>query len=208
MIEEILGKNIDEFKNILKDIPKSPSKLENLKESAIKADSDGYWLEFGTWKGVSLNIINQYSKQNKVYSFDSFEGLPEDWNSTNKKGMFNEKGKIPFIVEEGTEIVVGNFEDTLPKFVENHKIPKISFLHIDCDLYSSTKTVFNNLLPYFKGKCIIVFDEFVGYDGDEEHEYKAFKEFLQKIEDNIKNISIFSHTEEFFKPVTFIINFK
>lgn len=54
---------------------------------------------------------------------------------------------------------------------------KINFIHIDCDLYSSTKTVFENLGKYIKSGTIIAFDEYFNYPGWKEHEYKAFQEW-------------------------------
>ena len=56
----------------------------------------------------------------------------------------------------------------------------IAFLHIDCDIYSSTKEVFEILGDRIVSGTIIVFDEFYNYPGSENHEFKAFHEFLQK----------------------------
>jgi len=63
---------------------------------------------------------------------------------------------------------------------------KVSFVHIDCDLYSSTKHVLNNLINFLDNECIIVFDELVNYPGfdGETGELKAFYEFI--IENNIR----------------------
>ena len=71
----------------------------------------------------------------------------------------------------------GWFDDTLPKFVQNYN-EKISFLHIDCDLYSSTKTIFKWLDNQITEGTIILFDEYFNYPFWEQHEYKAFQEFV------------------------------
>jgi len=39
---------------------------------------------------------------------------------------------------------IGLFGDTIPKFLEQHEEP-VSFLHVDCDLWSSTVTIFKAL---------------------------------------------------------------
>lgn len=56
----------------------------------------------------------------------------------------------------------------------------VSFVHIDCDLYSSTKTVFEHLAPAIRIGTVIVFDEFCGYEGWEMHEARAWTEFCQE----------------------------
>ena len=53
-------------------------------------------------------------------------------------------------------------------------------MHIDCDLYSSTKTVLENFHSRIKTGTIIVFDEYFNYPGWQEGEYKAFVEYIEK----------------------------
>ncbi|KAL1530294.1 hypothetical protein AB1Y20_001205 [Prymnesium parvum] len=61
-----------------------------------------------------------------------------------------------------------------------HTTMHVSFLHIDCDLYSSAKTVLMSLAPAIHAGTIIVFDEYCGYDGWEEHEARAWAEFCDE----------------------------
>ena len=69
------------------------------------------------------------------------------------------------------------FHDTLPQFKEQVlKSNPIAFLHIDCDIYASAKEIFDHIVP----GTVIVFDEFYNYPGAEEHEFKAFQEFLDR----------------------------
>jgi len=56
----------------------------------------------------------------------------------------------------------------------------IGFLHIDSDLYSSAKTIFELLEPRLKPGAVIVFDEYFNFTEWQECEYKAFMEFLGK----------------------------
>jgi hypothetical protein len=53
-------------------------------------------------------------------------------------------------------------------------------MHIDCDLYQSTKTIFSLLADYIKAGTIIHFDEYYNYSGWEMHEHKAFEEFIKQ----------------------------
>ena len=63
-------------------------------------------------------------------------------------------------------------------------------LHIDCDLYSSTKTVFSYLGARLTKGSIIIFDELIGYPGFEEYELKAFYEFALASEKKFQWIGI------------------
>lgn len=144
------------------------------------------FLEFGVFSGNTINIISKYTPENIIYGFDSFEGLPEKWERTDnlnyfEKGYFNTNGNFP-VVNKNVALIKGWFNETLPKFMKNNDRP-ISFLHIDCDLYSSTKCVFDIVKENIQNNCIIVFDELVNYGGFENGELKAFYEFI--IENNI-----------------------
>jgi hypothetical protein len=80
-------------------------------------------------------------------------------------------------LEPNIELVVGLFADTLAPFLETHPGPAL-LLHLDADLYSSTKTVLELMRPRIGAGCILIFDEFFNYPGWLEGEYKAFNEFI------------------------------
>jgi hypothetical protein len=73
-------------------------------------------------------------------------------------------------------IVPGWFHETLPR-LRDRGIPQLGLVHIDCDLYSSTITALNGIADYIHVGTIVVFDEFHGYEGHEEHEMRAWYEF-------------------------------
>lgn len=133
----------------------------------------GVALEFGVGSGQSTRLIAEYMP---VIGFDSFEGLPEDWREGFPAGSFAQS-EIPDI--PNTQLVVGLFEDTLPGF---HLCGRgwsnpVGLVHIDVDLYSSTKTVLDNIsLRYLRPGCFVVFDEWHGYPGCEQHEQRAWRE--------------------------------
>lgn len=133
----------------------------------------GTALEFGVYKGTTLRLIADVMP---VVGFDSFEGLPEDWRPDFPAGRF--ACKVPDV--PGAELVVGRFEDTLPAW-SAHLVPRIGLVHIDCDLYSSTTTVLRYLEPLLRlDKPFVVFDEYHGYSGFEQHECKAWAEFVAR----------------------------
>jgi predicted O-methyltransferase YrrM len=135
---------------------------------------EGLVMEFGVFNGTSVNHIADRVRPHKVYGFDSFKGLPRGWYKV-RQGYFALPAPPP--VRENVELVIGLFEDTLPGFLSEHPEPA-SFIHVDCDLYSSTKTVLDHLGPRIVPGTIIIFDEFNDYGGWELHEFKAFSEFM------------------------------
>jgi len=146
----------------------------------LQHKQDTLWLEFGVASGNTINYISKFTND-KVYGFDgfdSFEGLPEKWRDGFDKGTFNRNGILPQ-VNNNVELIKGWFNETLVNFIQKEN-KKVSFIHMDADLYSSTKYIFDVLKNYIDKDCIIVFDELVnypGFDGDQ-GELKAFYEFI------------------------------
>ena len=136
------------------------------------------YMEFGVYKGDSINFISETLPDKIIYGFDSFEGLPETWWQEDKypKGHFSLNGNLPQ-VNENVRLIKGWFNETLPDFVKKHPEP-CAFIHVDCDLYSSTKTVLDTLKNQIVSGTIIAFDEYFNYPGWQENEYKAFMEFI------------------------------
>jgi predicted O-methyltransferase YrrM len=131
--------------------------------------------EFGVWSGATINHLAS-RVPGKVYGFDSFEGLPERWRDGFPRSTFK-ISELPR-VRPNVELVRGWFENTLPAFIAAHS-QDVAFLHIDCDLYSSTKTVLEMFSPQIRPGCVIVFDEYFNYPGWQAGEYKAFQEYVQ-----------------------------
>lgn len=169
----------DSLTEIYKHIIEEESVLEYMLRLKDINNIDGMYLEFGVWSGETINLISKNRPNKMVYGFDSFEGLPEKWKDGYDKGAFNKNGNMP-IVNDNVRLIKGWFDETLPTFLEENPRQKVSFLHVDCDLYSSTKTIFDNLKDRITIGTIIVFDELINYDEFKEHEMKAFYEFLQE----------------------------
>jgi len=170
--------------NIIRNIPNINMNplayiFENMK---LKPKSNTLWLEFGVLTGNTINYISKFTND-IVYGFDSFEGLPEEWRVGFPKGWFNKNGNLPD-VNNNVTLIKGWFNETVEDFIKVQD-KKISFIHMDADLYSSTKYVLDTLKNHIDNECIIVFDELVNYDGyaGERGELKAFYEFI--IENNV-----------------------
>lgn len=136
----------------------------------------GWAVEFGVYSGLSLGIISEHMP---VIGFDSFEGLPEDWREGFPKGTFD-LSEAPGIRAGfpplNAMLVKGWFKDTAPNFL----FPPLRLVHIDCDLYSSAVTALESVVSAIGVGTVVVFDEYHGYPGHEEHEMKAWTEFCLK----------------------------
>jgi len=154
-----------------------------------KINPTGLCLEFGVHTGKSLSYFSNNVSNRHWYGFDSFEGLQEDWKGGwFGKGHFNLNNNIPTFKKNVT-LIKGWFKETLPKFLKQNN-ETISFINIDCDTYESTKDIFNCLKKEnFQDGCILIFDEYFGYIGWEENEFKAWKEFVEENKINYKYIA-------------------
>lgn len=74
----------------------------------------------------------------------------------------------------------GWFSEFLPTWINKYRGP-ILFLHIDADLYSSTKTVLDLLADRMTPGTIIQFDEYFNFPNWKHNgEFRAFQEFVEK----------------------------
>jgi len=147
---------------------------------AETAAVSGAIVECGVGRGASLVPLaraNQiFSPDRSVIGFDSFEGFPPPvqqdvgprvtgdqsvqphwdenyvhtwWNTTSLTAVRD-------ALDAPCELVAGFFSDTL-----EGRIPaKVSLLHVDCDLYESTRDVLAQGLPRMQPGGMIIFDEY------------------------------------------------
>jgi len=178
--QRMVQATIETGKFVHENIPQLEGKKDAYEtlEFALDAVSiDGSYLEFGVFSGATISFIaNKVDNNQMIHGFDSFEGLPEDWGAA-KKGTFNTDGTLPE-VPDNVILHKGWFNQTLPEFLsQNNEV--VAFLHADADLYSSTKTILDQLNDRIIKGTVIVFDEFFNYPYWREHEYKAFIEFIE-----------------------------
>lgn len=145
-----------------------------LRSAFARCDPAGLAMEFGVASGRTANLLAGLT-DGTVHGFDSFAGLPEDWRPGFPRGAFAHA--IPSL-RPNVALEIGVFEETLPRFAARHRGARAGFVHVDCDLYSSTRTVFEHCAPMIGPGTVIVFDEYLNYAGWRRHEYRAFQEFV------------------------------
>ncbi|CAJ1437217.1 unnamed protein product [Effrenium voratum] len=151
------------------------------------------YLEFGVFKGESINFLARRLQQlgvpkNRIFGFDSFQGLPEDWRDGSLGGLSFRRGSFAVEelprVEDNVRLVRGWFNETVPAFRAGLEAADgevwIHLLHVDCDLYSSALEVLMTLAPFLKPGSLLVFDELVNFPQFQTEELRAFFDFLQK----------------------------
>jgi len=149
---------------------------ETLKLALARMPKNGNVLEFGVADGHSVRFIAAHAGR-AVHGFDSFEGLPEDWPGRHEeKGHYSTGGTRPQ-VPAGVTLHSGLFDQSLPAFLAANDEPA-AFIHVDCDLYSSTKTVLDLMANRIQSGTVIVFDEYFNHINWRQNEFKAFQEFV------------------------------
>jgi hypothetical protein len=144
----------------------------------VNGDSIDY-LELGVYFGESIfkwASINTHP-DSRFTGFDSFEGLPEDWEcvlGTVRKGAYSAGGAIPTTTDSRICFVKGLFSETLRPFLNTFRPHSRLVVHNDADLFSSTLFTLCTLDPILVAGSILIFDEF----DDPLHEWEAFKDYV------------------------------
>jgi hypothetical protein len=154
------------------------SRLEVMKSAFDATVGDGFVCELGVYRGQSLNEIARWHSPIEVYGFDTFTGLPEFWRDGFPEGAFDVSSE-DLNFEKNCVLYKGLFNQTLPVFLQD-VTEKARLIHVDCDLYSSTISALRVLAPRISVGTVLVFDEYFNYPGWQNHEHKAFLEFLNE----------------------------
>lgn len=170
---------------------KGIERTRHLQHCVQSASLPGYKMEFGVWSGKTIRSIAARWPDETIWGFDSFEGLPEPWytndplSPSHKKGCFDLSQQVLPVYPANVQLVKGWFDQTVPQWTAEHPGP-ISFLHIDCDLYSSTMTILESLNDQIKPGTVIAFDEFYPWENSTpyslwaEGEYRALGEWIMQ----------------------------
>lgn len=143
------------------------------------------WAEFGVGSGASAkSLASMLSEDGEFFLFDSWEGIPEPWKLGDH--LTEPAGKWKFKKMRTSDprftFVDGWYKDTLPfEFPE-----QLGLVHIDCDVYSSTRDVLRSIDPWLGAGTVLIFDELLGYQCYEDHEYKALKEWQAEFQREVK----------------------
>jgi O-methyltransferase len=157
----------------------------------------GDYVEFGSWGGNSLSLayeaISLIGSPRHLWAFDSFRGLPEVTDVRDERwaspafGTGGQGGVENFYADcdklgvprEAYTAVEGYFSDTLPPLGADGPPADIALVYVDCNMYSSTVTVFEFLAPRLKHGMIVAFDDYFLWSSSEvSGERSALDEFL------------------------------
>lgn len=136
--------------------------------------SQPLYLEFGVYRGRTIRYWASHVALPgaRFVGFDSFEGLPEDWQTDAQRGSFA-VGEPPSVDDERVSFEVGWFDKTLPGWTPPAHDQLIA--NVDCDLYSSTRCVLDWLTPHLEPGDLVYFDDLFNRD----HQWRALQEWLE-----------------------------
>ena len=118
----------------------------------------GYWMEFGVREGTTIEQFLKYNPAAHIHGFDSWQGLPEDWDVGNKIYKAGDMAVPMPVFDDRVQLWKGWFQDTIDPWKQKHK-GHIQLLHVDGDLYSSATTVLTKLNDRIVPGTVIIFDE-------------------------------------------------
>ena len=164
----------------------------------IKGEDIGDYLEFWVFNGSSLSSMYLTANKMKLnsmrfFGFDAFQGLPA-WSEKEDDGVwekwfyacsFDDMANCirrKNIDPDDIHWIKWRYSDTLnATLVENYSLTNIAIVFIDCDTYSSSKTVLDFLSPLICSPAIFCFDDRKLNDLDIKGmgEYRSFNEFLE-----------------------------
>ena len=143
----------------------------------------GQVLEFGTATGRTLRQFALWLPDHDIWGFDSWQGLPEKFNDLPVGHFAQELPEVP----DNCGLIRGWFgarpqhdqsdidEHTAHAFAQTHPEP-IALLHLDADLYSSTKTVLDAFARQIVPGTVILFNEYWNHATWKKHEFRAWQE--------------------------------
>jgi len=157
----------------------------------------GDYVEFGSWGCNTLqhafHTCQQFGGQRHLWAFDSFQGLPPSDDPRDRHAIFlpggaGQGGVDNFhlmcanfaVPREAYTAVEGFFQDTLPPLGTEGEPRDVALVYVDCNLYSSTVTVFEFLESRLKPGMIVGFDDYYLWNTDSgvSGEREALSEFL------------------------------
>lgn len=155
---------------------------------------DGDYLEFGVYRGNSFilaaSLAEKYGmRKMRYFAFDSFEGLPEAEGKKFNRGDYrcSEENFIRMIRKAGVSLhrvvsVKGWYSESLTSDTKRkYELDRATVIHVDCDLYSSTKLVLAFVEDVIQVGTILIFDDWYAFSNETDREdfgeQKAFNEW-------------------------------
>eukprot|EP00913_Durusdinium_trenchii_P035473 g33198.t1 len=110
----------------------------------------GHWFEFGVYYGATLQSTALHllratatgtsgtpgTHHPRVVGFDSFQGISEAWREF-PEFTFSTEGEVPINLPPNAKVVVGWYNETLPRFLSTFSAKRdfIEWVHLDCDTF-------------------------------------------------------------------------
>jgi len=118
--------------------------------------------EIGVFKGGSGMVLAEAAPSCHIHLFDTFEGMPE----TNEKDNYCWKGMLKTPNAENTIAMLDEYKNTtiykgrFPETADSIRDLTFSFVHIDVDIYQSTKDCLEFFYPRLFSNGIVVCDDY------------------------------------------------
>lgn len=164
-------------------------------------------VECGVYKGVSLSRLIKFREifeniwSKKIIAFDTFGEFPktqyEFWKKE-RRNFIKEAGdrkSVPLRnyvrllksqnLYHNIDLIKGDVGKTLKKYKKENPRLRLSLLHIDVDLYESTKVCLTELFPLVVRKGIIILDDYNKFGGAS----RAIDEFFRNKKIQIEKFS-------------------
>jgi hypothetical protein len=153
--------------------------VEQVAEYLVGAQVPGDYVEFGVWKGRTFShaykLMHGLFPQMRFVACDSFKGLPMPTGLDAVEGFSSHFYERQFacsreefmqnVHREGVDLervvtIEGWYDDTLNEETRSaHRLDKLAFAWIDCDLYESTVPVLKFITPMLSVGTVLLFDD-------------------------------------------------
>jgi hypothetical protein len=153
----------------------------------MSREISGDIVECGVFKGNSLIRLATFrelfetSSSKKILGFDTFSKFPKNKFKADKK--FRDKflsdagdqsiGKNQLAqllkrkgIAQNVELIQGDVNLTIPKYLNSHPELKISLLNLDVDMYEPSRTILEYFYPRITKGGILVLDDYGTWPGE------------------------------------------
>ena len=145
------------------------------------------FVECGVAKGGCLAVMKAFAAGNKIFGFDSFEGMPDLTSEDEEEGrrwvgcnLSGGEAEVYRTFEmcnldlRRVHVVKGYFEDTIPRYIST--VGPVAILRLDNDWYKSTRFCLEALYDNVMAGGVVLVDDYWTFKGCR----KAVEEFRGK----------------------------
>jgi len=138
-------------------------RIEKLKEFLdMTKHLRGLHAEVGVYKGGTAKVIAEHAPNTHLFLFDTFAGMPETGpEDLHSKGDFNDtslEAVKAYVNRSNVSYHKGLFPIDTCAIISKMKF---SFVHLDCDIYSSVKESLDFFWPRMVKGGIIALDDYM-----------------------------------------------